>query len=225
MIETQRMKSGCRKKMITSVLAIICSCLLSALAMPADLHAAETLPLVELSVKPLDLSQPLATEAIMAAGQLGGQLYPTHEMTDIQMEQAVNVSFGVAIQEWNKHEYKEAVKLFRKHMKEFPDSPWAAEAVLHIGCDAQYTGRYSEAESSFFSILEKLKGNEYEGAKKLVRKATLRLAVLKVAENNFDEAAGSSPTFISRATTGGTGPTPVTGFSGSPATRPTSSRC
>ena len=150
--------------------------------------ASQPLPQVKLSVKPLDLSQPPTTEEIMAAGQLGGQLYPTHEMADAQMEQAVNASFGAAMQEWNRHEYKKAVKLLRKHMKEYPDSPWAAEAVLHIGCDAQYTGRYSEAETSFFSILEKLKGNEYEGARKLVHKATLRLAVLKVAENNFDEA-------------------------------------
>jgi tetratricopeptide (TPR) repeat protein len=188
MIEKQRMKSGCRKKMITGFLAIICSCLLSASVLISDLHAADKLPKVKLSVKPLDLSKPLSREAIMAAGQLGGQLYPTHEVEDSQREKSINTAFGAAIQEWNKHEYKKAVKLFREHMEEYPDSPWAAEAVLHIGCDAQYTGRYSEAEESFFWILEKFKGKDHEGAKKMVHKAKLRLAVLKVAENNFDEA-------------------------------------
>jgi RHS repeat-associated protein len=124
----------------------------------------------------------------MAAGQLGGPLYPTHEIEDKEKEKKINFSFGEAIQEWNKHEYKKAVKLFRKHIEDYPDSPWASEAILHIGCDAQYNGRYTEAEESFKWILEKNKDKDYEGAKVLVSKAKLRLGVLKVYQNNFTEA-------------------------------------
>ncbi len=150
--------------------------------------ASNKIPKVRLSVKPLDLSSPPTTEQIMAAGQLGGQLYPTTEIRDKEREQAINLSFGEAIQEWNKHEYKKAIKMFRKHIEDYPDSPWASEAVLHIGCDAQYNGRYTEAEESFNWILEKNKGNNHEGARVLLNKATLRLAVLKVYQNNFETA-------------------------------------
>lgn len=150
--------------------------------------ATEKLPKVKLTVKPLDLSRPVAREEIMSAGQLGGVLYPTHELADKEREQRINDAFAKAIQEWNKHEYKKAAVLFKQHIEEYPDSPWAAEAVLHIGCDAQYTGRYAEAQESFNWILEKFQNKEHEGAKVLANKATLRLAVLKVFENNFDEA-------------------------------------
>jgi len=150
--------------------------------------ASDRVPQVKLSLKPLDLSRNVSTQDIMAAGQLGGQLYPTHELKDKDREQEINNSFAAAIQEWNRHEYRKAVELFREHTKKYPDSQWEAEATLHRGCDAQYTGRYSEAEESFTSIRNNYRGKEHEGAKRLVNKATLRFAVLKVAENNFDEA-------------------------------------
>lgn len=146
------------------------------------------IPQVALSVTPLDLTRPPTREEIMAAGQLGGQLYPTHEISDKKREEAINLSFGEAIQEWNKHEYKNAAAMFRKHMEEYPDSPWVSEAILHIGCDAHYNGRYTEAEESFKWILEENKFKDYEGAKILKNKAKLRLGVLKVDQNNFDEA-------------------------------------
>ena len=169
-------------------IAIALSCLLFVIVFAADLRAADKLPRVKLSVKPLDLSRQVTVEDLVAAGQLGGQLYPTHEMADKKKEKEIHNSFGEAIQEWNKHEYKKAIKLFRQHIEKYPDSPWAAEAVLHIGCDAHYTGQYSVAESSFNWIREKFKGKDHEGAKKLVNKATLRLGVVKASQNNFDEA-------------------------------------
>lgn len=153
-----------------------------------DINAAHNIPKVKHSVKPLNLSKPLTTEEIMAAGQLGGQLYPTHEITDKEKEKKINLSFGEAIQEWNKHEYKKAVKMFKKHIEEYPNSQWASEAILHIGCDATYNGRYTEAEESFKWILEKNKGKEHEGAKMLMHKAKARLGILKVYQNNFKEA-------------------------------------
>ncbi|MFH1335483.1 MAG: cysteine peptidase family C39 domain-containing protein, partial [Candidatus Zixiibacteriota bacterium] len=152
------------------------------------IEAESGIPAVSLSVKPLDLTNAPTVEEIMAAGQLGGQLYPTHELKDKDREKKVNLSFGEAIQEWNKHEYKKAIELFKKHLQEYPDSPWASEAVLHIGCDAYYNGRHTEAEESFNWILDKNKGKAHEGAKALVNKARSRLAILKVYQNNFKEA-------------------------------------
>ncbi|MBI5675440.1 MAG: hypothetical protein HZC48_06420 [Nitrospirae bacterium] len=146
------------------------------------------LPKIRPSLSALDLSKPPTNEDIMAAGQLGGQLYPTHEIKDKEKEKKTNQSFGEAIQEWNKHEYKKAVKLFKKHIEEYPDSPWASEAVLHMGCDASYSGRYTEAEESFKWIIETNKGKDHEGAKILINKAKLRLGNLKVYQNNFEGA-------------------------------------
>lgn len=186
--KNREMKLRCNGRMTVQFVAIAWACLLSAFVFTADLLAAEKLPQVNHSVKPLDLSRPVSREELMAAGQLGGQLYPTHDIPNNERGKEINGSFGVAIQEWNKHNYKFAVKLFNEHSQKYPDSPWAAEAVLHIGCDAHYTGRYSVAEESFKWILNNFKGKDHDGAKKLVNKATLRLAVLKVAENNFDEA-------------------------------------
>ncbi|MCI5159089.1 MAG: hypothetical protein D3906_11780, partial [Candidatus Electrothrix sp. AUS1_2] len=68
------------------------------------------------------------------------------------------------------------------------DSPWAAESALHIGCDARYSGRYTEATERFNWIVDKYKDNPQEGAKRLVSKAKLRLANVKVLQNNFPEA-------------------------------------
>ena len=89
-----------------------CLFLVLASVFTTDLHAAEKLPKVPLSVKPLNLSIPPSREEIMAAGQLGGQLYPTHEIQDKEKEKEINKSFAEAIQEWNNHEYKKAIKLF-----------------------------------------------------------------------------------------------------------------
>lgn len=152
------------------------------------IEAESKVPVVSLSVKPLDLTRTPTVEEIMAAGQLGGQLYPTHEMADKIKEKKINLSFGDAIQAWNKHEYKEAVQRFKKHVEEYPDSPWASEAVLHVGCDAYYNGRHTEAEEGFKWILENNKGKAHEGAKRLLNKARARLAILKVYQNNFKEA-------------------------------------
>lgn len=146
------------------------------------------LPVVPYSLNPLDLSRPPTTLELMAAGQLGGQLYPTHTIDDPQREAEVNLSFGFAIQKWNRHEYKQAAVLFNEHVQKYPDSPWVAEAKLHLGCDAQYTGRYAEAEALFSSILSSSTVSSSEGMQKMVNKALLRMGVLKAFQNNFSEA-------------------------------------
>ncbi len=175
------------------------------------------MPKVRHSVKPLDLSRPPTTEELMAAGQLGGELYPTEDIDvkdtpspssppvkggeikplagegasskdKIIHNREINLSFGHAIQEWNKHNYKEAVKMFRKHVQDYPDSPWASEADLHVGCDASYSGRYTEAEGMFTKIIKENKDRTHEGAKMLLNKARQRLANLKTLQGNFNEA-------------------------------------
>ncbi len=98
---------------------------------------------VELTTKPMDLSVSPSVKELMAAGQLGGVLYPTSEIEEIEVsEQQIvkhqltarslraseriqinrnqNLSFGRAIQEWNRHEYDHAVSLFKEHMAEYP---------------------------------------------------------------------------------------------------------
>ena len=70
-------------------IAIALSCLLFVIVFAADLRAADKLPRVKLSVKPLDLSRQVTVEDLVAAGQLGGQLYPTHEMADKKKEKEI----------------------------------------------------------------------------------------------------------------------------------------
>jgi len=142
----------------------------------------------KISVRPLDFSRTPTTEELMAAGQLGGILYPTHELQDKKRGEAARLDFGKAIEEWNKHEYPKAIQMFQKHVALFPDSPWAAEATLHIGCDATYNGRYTEAEAIFTQLITTYQTNAYPGAQMMLNKARQRLALVKVEENNLDDA-------------------------------------
>jgi len=156
---------------------------------PFKLFAESKIPEVKLSLNPLDLTRTPTNEELMAAGQLGGQLHPTHELSDKSKEDKINLDFGHAIQEWNKHNYKEAVKMFKQHVKDYPDSPWAAEADLHIGCDATYNGRYTEAEEIFTRLIDENKSRAHFGATMLLNKARQRLAIVKVSQGNFTEAS------------------------------------
>lgn len=147
------------------------------------------LPKARISVRPLDLSRVPATEELMAAGQLGGILYPTApSLADPKRDEAARLDFGKAIDDWNKHDYTNAVELFKKHVRQFPDSPWADEATLHVGCDATYNGNYPLAEAVFGELITKNQGKPDLGGKMMWSKATQRLALVKVEENNLDEA-------------------------------------
>jgi RHS repeat-associated protein len=141
-----------------------------------------------ISVLPLDFSRAPKTDDLMAAGQLGGVLYPTHELPNKARDEAARLDFAQAIEQWNNHQYSESVQLFRRHAERFPDSPWAAEATLHVGCDATYNGRYTEAEGIFTQLIATYNGNEHPGAKMMLNKARQRLALVKVEQNNLEEA-------------------------------------
>ncbi len=139
-------------------------------------------------MKPLNLSRAPTTDELMAAGQLGGLLFQTHEVKDEVRVKTARWDFGHGIEAWNKHEYPKAVALFRKHVETFPDSPWVGEAELHIGCDGTYNGRYTEAEMIFRKLIAQHQGSDHEGARMLVGKARQRLGLLKVEQNNLAEA-------------------------------------
>ena len=147
------------------------------------------IPKVRLSLKALDLTRNPSDEELMAAGQLGGQLYPTHSIAKAKRSGRINRSFGYAIQAWNDHDYPHAVRLFREHLAKYPDSPWAAEAKLHLGCDARYNGRYREAEGHYEWIIERNPENDHYGKRMMRNKARQRMGVLKVLQNNFGAAA------------------------------------
>ena len=94
---------------------------------------------------------------------------------------------------WNRHDYKKALPLLRKHARQFPESPWKAEAQLHLGCEARFNGRYIEAEEHFRTIIRENEeagrcmadSNEYSD---VARKARLRLGMIEFLRGNFDES-------------------------------------
>lgn len=116
-------------------------------------------------------------------------MHPTSRLADSQRTEKINLDFGRAINAWNRHEWRDAVDMFRQHMKDYPDSPWAAEAELHVGCDATYHERYSEAEQCFQDIIAAQRNNADPGGKMLLNKARQRLALVRVAQNQPDAAA------------------------------------
>ena len=101
----------------------------------------------------------------------------------------INLSFGQAIQEWNKHDFRKAAKLFKQHLEEFPDSPWAGETTLHLGCDAKYNGRFSEAQATYDALLQSTSGNPNDPSYEIHQKAKLRWADLHLAGGQWEEAA------------------------------------
>jgi RHS repeat-associated protein len=154
-----------------------------------DVRPPELLATHPVTVKPLNLSRPPTTTELISAGQLGGPLFPTHEPGDRIRYRAERWEFGKAIEEWNRHEYLKAAGMFRQYLRDYPGSPWAAEAELHIGCDATYNGRYTEAETIFNRLISTLEGREHAGARLLVNKARQRLALLHVEHNELELAS------------------------------------
>ena len=144
----------------------------------------------KITTKPLDLTTTPNTEQLIQAGQFGGPLYPTTNLSknarkrkSTSNQNAENLSFGKAIQAWNLHQYKESATLFKQHIEEFPNSPWVAESRLHLGCESRYQGRFSESEDLYLDIIKNHQAIDSSGSKRLTNKATMRLAVLKTLNN------------------------------------------
>jgi RHS repeat-associated protein len=106
----------------------------------------------------------------------------------VQRARDINLSFGRAIQEWNKHNYPNAAKMFEKHVKDFPESPWVGEANLHLGCDAKYNGRFSEAQEFFDGLLQTTSSDPSKPEFEIHQKAKLRWADLDLALGRWKDA-------------------------------------
>ena len=106
----------------------------------------------------------------------------------IERLKKINLTFGEAMQDWNRHKYQKAAKMFEEHLKEFPDSPWAGEAALHLGCDAKYNGRFTEAQERFQQILENTSSEVGKPGYEIHQKAKLRWADLDIALGRLSDA-------------------------------------
>jgi RHS repeat-associated protein len=145
-----------------------------------------------ISLRNLDLRRPPTEKDLIRSGQLGSPLSPSRTADPATMKDARsrarqesdNLLFGEAMQRWNEHAYVEAVELFKRHIARFPESPWNGEANLHLGCQAQFSGRWDEAETYFQRILQ----HEAVGSD-IRQKAMLRLAVLLFTRNRIDESS------------------------------------
>ncbi len=139
----------------------------------------------KVSLEPLDLTRTPTHYDLIQSGQLGGALSPTGE--DNSVPDADRKLFGQAMSAWNRHAYEAALPLFRRHIATFTNSPWKAEAELHLGCEARFNGRYAEAEQWFKGIIA-VYGDKPDEYGEVARKAKLRLAMLLVLKGDFDSA-------------------------------------
>ena len=147
-----------------------------------------------ISLTALDLNRAPTEEELKMAGQLGSPLSPSRSADPAKIadsnqrkkQEDDNLLFGQAIQKWNQHDYGEAIDLFQQLRSEHPDSPWAGEAELHIGCARQFQGSWAEAQSSFEWIL----GHHDKGSD-IYQKAKLRRSILHVDQGQLDEAIDS----------------------------------
>ncbi|WP_394256002.1 RHS repeat-associated core domain-containing protein [Vibrio harveyi] len=157
--------------------------------------------LVSPALTEMDLSTPPTHQQLSEAGQLGGVLSPTYPVEDkvdpnsfhlmdliSNDDEEERLAFGQAIQNWNKHQYASASSEFDVFRKQYPNSAWASEATLHMACNARFTGQYSTASQLFNEVIQANQDSDYSGAQQMVAKAKSRLAVLRLMENNPEEA-------------------------------------
>ena len=147
-----------------------------------------------ITLRNLDLSRVPNELDLKYAGQLGSALSPMYSAEPSKIkdkakrkrQEADNMAFGQAMDKWNRHDYKEAMGFFKRHIQEYPGSPWRGESDLHLGCEAQFNGRWQEARSRFESILEYAKPGE-----EIYQKAKLRLSVLLMEQGQVKESKES----------------------------------
>lgn len=91
------------------------------------------------------------TESIIASGQRGGDLLAC----GTNFTYSDNKAMGLAMELWNAHQWDESASLLKGIYQQNPESSWAAEAEMHMGCFNFFSGNYDEAEDCFLSVLEK----------------------------------------------------------------------
>lgn len=139
----------------------------------------------------LDLSKIPTESDLRMAGQLGEELIPTRpanpsdiaDRSQKSAQEQENRHFGEAIQKWNLHEYDTAYQLFLDHLTRFPNSAWAAESELHLGCYCQYKGQFDESQKWFEASQSRSPTGHTMNAK-----ATLRLGALAMEQGKFKSA-------------------------------------
>ena len=159
---------------------------------PKSKVASTTRPKERVHLKSLDLTKPPSEADLRKAGQLGSPLSPSASADASKIKDPAkrkkqtedNHALGRAIQKWNEHKYPEAAALFKKHRETFQESPWAGEAELHLGCNAQFSGSWDEAKGHFEWILANTpKGSDIH------QKAQLRRAILHFSQGQLQDAA------------------------------------
>ena len=108
-------------------------------------------------------------------------LTPTNDNIVPAEEQEFSRAMGV----WYSHRYDDGEKLLREFSKKHPDSRWAAEADLHVGCLLTFKKRYNEARSVFEKLIKIRRG---EPDNNIHIKAKLRLGNIAEREAKLDEA-------------------------------------
>lgn len=152
----------------------------------------EARPTEKTTLRLLDLTKVPTEKDLRMAGQLGEELQPTRSADPASIadpsarkkQEEDNLEFGKAIQKWNLHDYDEAQLLFLDHLTKFPDSPWAAESELHLGCASQYLGRYDEAQKWFEASQTRA-----DLGQPMHQKALLRLGVVAMDRGELSKAS------------------------------------
>ncbi|WP_009965699.1 RHS repeat-associated core domain-containing protein [Verrucomicrobium spinosum] len=152
----------------------------------------EARPTEKTTLRLLDLTKVPTEKDLRMAGQLGEELQPTRSADPASIadpsarkkQEEDNLEFGKAIQKWNLHDYDEAQLLFLDHLTKYPDSPWAAESELHLGCASQYLGRYDEAQKWFEASQTRA-----DLGQPMHQKALLRLGVVAMDRGELSKAS------------------------------------
>ncbi|MFA7368360.1 MAG: hypothetical protein WC334_01820, partial [Kiritimatiellales bacterium] len=120
-----------------------------------------------------------STQSIIESGERGGMLIPS----GTGFTEAYNREMGEAMELWNAHRWTEAYDRFEKIVQLHPDSPWAAEAELHMSGVNKYNERFDESEAQLISVLKK-----YPDKENLIRKVLQYLPHLYYQTGRFQAA-------------------------------------
>jgi len=116
------------------------------------------------------------------------EILTTHHLPDQERTAVLRESIATAVRAWLRQDYPEAVRMFRSHVSAYPDSPWRAEALLHLGFDALNNMRFTEAEEAFSTVIRENQTRDTHGARILVNRAKLGLGNVKVNQHNLKAA-------------------------------------
>lgn len=101
----------------------------------------------------------------------------------------INMDFGRGIAERNEAHFREAAKMSAEHLEKFPDSPWAGEAMLHLGVDAQYNGRPGEARARYRALLENTSNDPTDPTYEMHQKAAMAWTDMDIMLGQWNAAA------------------------------------